>query len=214
MTELQLWMRRLLMLLFGVLVTECGSQLYVALDVGADPFMVLVQGVSQWLGLSYGQSSTVLMLLCLVVLLVFARRQIRPGTIFCMFCLGPIVDSYAWLFARLLPQERPLWLTVLLVVVGCVLVSIGIGISVRSEAGACANDLIPVIAASRWTGRMLGLMRMLWDLLCIAVGWLLGGTPGMGTVIAVTLFGPGLQLFLPVAKRIARCLNLPESTEL
>lgn len=214
MTGLRLWMRRLLMLLIGVLVTECGSQLYVALDVGADPFMVLVQGVSRRLGLSYGQSSTVLMLLCLAVLLVFARRQIRPGTIFCMFCLGPIVDGYAWLFARILPKVRPLWMTVLLVVVGCVLVSIGIGISVRSEAGACANDLIPVIAASHWNGRVLGLMRMLWDVLCIVTGWLLGGTLGMGTVIAVTLFGPGLQFFLPVAKTIAHRLDLPETVGL
>lgn len=37
--------QRLLVLLIGVAVTEFGSQLFVALNVGADPFMILVQGI-------------------------------------------------------------------------------------------------------------------------------------------------------------------------
>lgn len=55
MSRLPLVVRRLLMLLLGVCVTECGSQLFVALGVGADPFMILVQGISRQSGLSYGQ---------------------------------------------------------------------------------------------------------------------------------------------------------------
>lgn len=200
--------QRLFVLLIGVAVTEFGSQLFVALDVGADPFMILVQGVSRQTGLSYGQASTVLMLLCLAGIFVFDRRQIHPGTIFCMFCLGPLVDFYALLFGRLLPQQRPLALTMVLVMLGCIIVSIGIGISVRSDAGACANDLVPVIAhdrlplALRWT-------RMLWDFGCILVGFMLGGTLGVGTLIALTLYGPGLQFFLPVANRLACAVGLP-----
>lgn len=202
--------QRLFVLLIGVAVTEFGSQLFVALDVGADPFMILVQGVSRQTGLSYGQASTALMLLCLAGIFLFDRRQIHPGTIFCMFCLGPLVDFYAFLFARLLPQQRPLPLTVLLIILGCIIVSIGIGISVRSDAGACANDLIPVIAherlplALRWT-------RMLWDFGCILIGFALGGTFGVGTVIALTLYGPGLQFFLPVANRLACVVGLPQN---
>lgn len=43
--------QRLFMLLIGVAVTEFGSQMFVALDVGADPFMILVQGISRQTGL-------------------------------------------------------------------------------------------------------------------------------------------------------------------
>ena len=78
MSKLKFWPQRLLMLLIGVLVTECGSQLFVALDIGADPFMVLVQGVSRVTGVSYGTSTTLIMLLCLVVILFTDRRHIRP----------------------------------------------------------------------------------------------------------------------------------------
>lgn len=211
MTRLPLLVRRLLMLLLGVCVTECGSQLFVALNAGADPFMILVQGISRQTGMSYGQSSTILMLICLAVIFVFAREHIHAGTIFCMFCLGPIVDMYAFLFGRIIPTERSLALTILLVALGCLIVSIGIGISVRSDAGACANDLVPVILHQkahmelRWT-------RMLCDSACIVIGFLLGGTFGIGTVIALTLYGPGLQFFLPVAGAIARRLQLPAQT--
>ena len=144
MSKLKFWPQRLFMLLIGVLVTECGSQLFVALDIGADPFMVLVQGVSRLTGMSYGSSTTIIMLLCLLVILLTDRRHIRPGTVFTMFCTGPIVDMYATLFGRIIPDSRPLPLTLVLVAIGCVVVGIGIGISVSSEAGACTNDLISV----------------------------------------------------------------------
>ena len=43
----------------------------------------------------------------------------------------------------------------------------------------------------------------------VAIGFVLGGTLGIGTVIALTLYGPGLQFFLPVAGAIASRLRLP-----
>lgn len=203
--------QRLFVLLIGVAVTEFGSQLFVALNVGADPFMILVQGISRQIGLSYGQASTVLMLICLIGIFLFDRRYIYPGTLFCIFCLGPLVDFYAFLFGRVLPQNRPLPLTILLIAVGCIIVSIGIGISVRSEAGACANDLVPVIVHDHLPFLQLCWTRMIWDFGCILVGFVLGGKLGIGTIIALTLYGPGLQFFLPVANRLARIVGLPQS---
>lgn len=203
--------QRLLVLLIGVAVTEFGSQLFVALNVGADPFMILVQGISRQTGLSYGQASTILMLICLLGIFLFDKKYIYPGTLFCIFCLGPLVDFYAYLFSRFLPQNRTLPLTVLLLALGCIIVSIGIGISVRSEAGACANDLVPVIASEYLPFLQLRWTRMIWDFACIVVGFALGGTLGIGTVIALTLYGPGLQFFLPVANRLARTVGLPQS---
>ena len=209
MSKLKFWPQRLLMLLIGVLVTECGSQLFVALDIGADPFMVLVQGVSRVTGMSYGSSTTIIMLLCLLVILLTDRRHIRPGTVFTMFCTGPIVDMYASLFGRIIPDSRPLPLTLVLVAIGCVVVGIGIGISVSSEAGACTNDLISVIVNEKKPSIQLRWARMGWDAFCIVVGFCMGGTIGIGTVIALTLYGPSLQFFLPVAKTISRVLRLP-----
>ena len=212
MSKLYPWPQRLLMLLIGVLVTECGSQLFVALDIGADPFMVLVQGVSRTAGVSYGTSTTIIMLLSLVVIVFTDRRHIRPGTIFTMFCTGPIVDFYAGIFSRVVPGTRPMALTLVLVALGCVIVGIGIGISVRSGAGACPNDLLPVIADEKFPRLQLRWARMLWDACCIAAAFCMGGTLGIGTIIALTLYGPCLQFFLPVAHTISRLLHLPTQT--
>ena len=211
MSGFKSWPRRLLMLLIGVLVTECGSQLFVALDVGSDPFMVLVQGVSNTMGVSYGVSTTVIMLVCIGVILLTDRRHIRPGTVFSMFCTGPIVDFYARLFGRIIPDDRPVAATVFLVALGCVIVSIGLGISITSAAGACPNDLISVIADEKISRLQLKWTRIMWDAFCIIVGFLMGGVVGLGTVIALTLYGPCLQFFLPVAKGLSKALKLPDS---
>ena len=157
----KIWVRRLLMLLIGVAVTEFGSQLFVSLAVGADTFMVLIQGLSRRTGLSYGQASTAMMLLCLLIIFFGNRKYIYPGTIFCIFCLGPIVDFYAGLFGRIVPTVRPLPLTIVLVALSCTIVSIGVGISVQSKAGACSNDLIPVILHEQFPALQLRWARML-----------------------------------------------------
>ena len=75
MVSLHIWLRRLLMLLIGVVITEFGSQLLVALRVGAEPFMILIQGISRQSGLSYGQTSTALMLLCFAAIFLLERNK-------------------------------------------------------------------------------------------------------------------------------------------
>ena len=65
------------------------------------------------------------------------------------------------------------------------------------------HDHLPFLQL-RWT-------RMIWDFGCILVGFVLGGKLGIGTIIALTLYGPGLQFFLPVANRLARIVGLPQS---
>ena len=55
----------------------------------------------------------------------------------------------------------------------------------------------------------IGDFNVYWYGVIIAVGFCLGGTVGIGTVIALTLYGPSLQCFLPVAQRLARLLRLP-----
>ena len=123
--------------------------------------------------------------------------------------MGPLVDFYAWLFSLILPHDRSLPITVLLIVLACVIVSLGLSISVTSHAGACSNDLIPVIAHEKLAGMQIRTARMLWDGVGIIAGYCLGGTLGIGTVIALTLYGPGLQFFLPVAKWLSSHLGLP-----
>lgn len=49
----------------------------------------------------------------------------------------------------------------------------------------------------RRTGRSIRLVRTSLELTVLAVGWLLGGIVGIGTVLYALAIGPLVQLFLP-----------------
>jgi uncharacterized membrane protein YczE len=51
---------------------------------------------------------------------------------------------------------------------------------------------------SRSTGLSLRLVRTTIELTVLAVGWLLGGTVGLGTVLYAVAIGPLSQFFLPL----------------
>ncbi|MFE3262057.1 hypothetical protein ACFXPS_42755 [Nocardia sp. NPDC059091] len=50
---------------------------------------------------------------------------------------------------------------------------------------------------SATTGRSIRFVRTLIELAVLAVGWVLGGTVGIGTVMYALLVGPIAQFFLP-----------------
>ena len=78
------------------------------------------------------------------------------------------MHGYSALFC---PHDRSLPITVLLIVLACVIVSLGLSISVTSHAGACSNDLIPVIAHEKLARMQIRTARMLWDGVCIIAGY-------------------------------------------
>jgi uncharacterized membrane protein YczE len=51
---------------------------------------------------------------------------------------------------------------------------------------------------ARRTGRSLRLVRACIELTVLAIGWLLGGTVGIGTVLFAVSIGPLVQFFLPL----------------
>lgn len=79
---------------------------------------------------------------------------------------------------------------------------------IRSDAGTGPNDLVAVILADKLKRFQFRWVRMTCDAVFMVVGLLLGGTIGLGTVLAVFLIGPVAQWFLPRSERlVSRCLR-------
>lgn len=203
-----LWARRLLMLLAGSVVSQAGIQLFVALDLGADPYMVFVQGVARVCGVTAGQAMIGVMLALAAGIFLIDRHYILPGTVYCVFCTGPLVDGYAWLYARLLPAARSWGANALLLALACVVAACGIRIMIGSEAGACPNDLVSVVLSDRVAPLALRWARVGTDAFFVVTGLLLGGTVGVGTAVAVLLYGPCIQGFAPLADALAARLRV------
>ena len=202
------WAIRLVLLLLGLTVAHLGVTLFLQSDLGSDPFSVLVQGISMQVGLSFGTTHVIVTCSLMAIMLVTTRGYVLPGTVVCAFCGGPIIDAFTWLLGGFINASLPMALRVSSSVVGCVILAAGMSLVIRSDAGTGPNDLVAVILADKLKRFQFRWVRMTCDAVFMVVGFVLGGTVGLGTVLAVFLIGPVVQWFLPRSQKIVeRCVR-------
>ena len=202
------WLIRILILMVGLTIAHLGVTLFLLTELGSDPFNVLIQGLfrtlSAWTGwrvLTHGRVHIAVSLLIILILLLTDRRYIKVGTVLCMVCGGPIIDFFTLLLTPLFPQDMALPLRIAILAAGCVILAYGMTIVIKSDAGTGPNDLVAIVISDKLHAKF-SLVRIIVDACFIAVGWLLGGTFGIGTVICAALVGPVAGVFLPYNQRI------------
>lgn len=181
--------RRLPRLITGLVSCGTGFALMVLADLGLGPWEVLHQGLSRRTGVPIG---TVGILVGVVVLLGWLPLRQRPGvgTLSNVVLIGVTIDAVL-AFA---PVPHDLALRWACLLVGVVLVGVGSGLYIGAGLGPGPRDGLMTGLADR--GYSLRLVRTGLELAALVVGWALGGTVGVGTVLFAFAIGPLVQLFL------------------
>lgn len=204
------WAKALAILLAGLTVAHLGVTLFLLSSLGTDTFTVFIQGLSRVCGLSVGTVHVIILCLLMAVMLLGTRGYVKPGTVVCAFCGGPIIDLFTWLLGGYINGGAGLALRIASMAAGCVILSLGMSIVINSNAGTGPNDLVAVILSDRLQRVEFRWVRVACDLFFVALGFVLGGTVGAGTIAAVFLTGPLVQFWLPITKGwIVRVLPEP-----
>jgi len=196
------WAKRLAILLLGLTIAHLGVTLFLLPGMGADAFTVFVQGLSVMAGLSIGTCHVIVLCVLTAVMALTTRGYILPGSFICAFCGGPIIDIFSLLLAGLVSPESGLVFRLAATLLGCVILAMGMSTVIESDAGTGPNDLVAVILTDKLKRFQFRWVRIACDVFFLAVGWLLGGIVGVGTVIAAFLTGPLVQFFRPKAAAI------------
>ncbi|WP_229400177.1 membrane protein YczE [Micromonospora okii] len=184
--------RRLTQLYAGLVLYGVSMALLVRSELGLDPWDVFHQGVARWTGLSFG---TVTMAVGAVVLLLWLPLRQRPGlgTVSNVLVVGPVADGAL----ALLPGGLPVPVRVALLLAGIVANGAATGLYLGARLGPGPRDGLMTGYVARRPGRSVRLVRTVIEVTVLALGWLLGGTVGVGTVAYALAIGPLVQLFLP-----------------
>ena len=184
--------RRLTQLYIGLLLYGLAAALQVRSELGLDPWDVFHQGLSGHLGLAIG---TVVIVVGVAVLVLWIPLRQWPG-------LGTISNailiglSMNWSLA-LLPHGGPLGWRIAEMVLGIGLCGVATGMYIGAAFGPGPRDGL-MTGLARRTGKSIRLVRTGIEITVLAVGWILGGTVGIGTVLYAASIGPLAQIFLPI----------------
>lgn len=202
------WAAALIVLLIGLTIAHLGVTLFLLSELGTDTFTVFIQGLSVVFGLTVGTVHVIVLCILMVLMLLTTKGYVKPGTVVCAFCGGPIIDFFSWLFANYINGGSSMAVRVISMVAGCVILSAGMSIVINSNAGTGPNDLVAVILSDKIEKVEFRWIRVDCDLFFVVLGFILGGTVGVGTIAAVCLTGPLVQFWLPITKKLVRAVGV------
>jgi len=184
--------RRLIQLYGGLILYGTSMALQIRAGLGLDPWDVFHQGVADHTGLSFG---TVTMITGAAVLLAWVPLRQLPGlgTISNVFVIGLSVDAAL----SLVPGAGPLPVQLLMLAGGVFLNAVAGACYIGAGFGPGPRDGL-MTGLVRRTGGSVRAIRTSIEVTVLAVGFLLGGTVGLGTVVYAVAIGPLLHLLLPL----------------
>jgi uncharacterized membrane protein YczE len=183
--------RRLVQLYAGLVLYGFSMALLVRSELGVIPWDVLHQGLAGRLGLTMG---TVVVAVSLLLLLAWIPLRERPGlgTVSNAVVIGIVLDASL----ALLPPIESLPLRVALVLIGVFLNGVATAAYIGVHLGPGPRDGL-MTGLVRRTGRSVRVVRTSIEVFVVFVGWLLGGTVGLATVLYAIAIGPLVQVLLP-----------------
>ncbi len=184
--------RRVLQLLIGLFLFGAGCALTVEAGLGVDPWTVFAQGISVHTGLGIGWVTNIV---GFFVLLLWIPLHQKPGvgTIANIVLVGTSMQVVLWV----VPPVQGLAAQISVLLAGIVTVAVASGLYIGARFGPGPRDGLMTGLNSR-LGWPIWLCRATVEVTVLTVGWLLGGTVGIGTVLFAVLIGPLVHVALPL----------------
>ncbi len=186
----------LFFLCFGLALFGLGEGLLIVSFTGASPWSVLAQGISLNVDLSIG---TITLLISIAVLILWIPLGQKPGmgTIFNALIIALMID----LCIKFVPTPSTYLNQLILASISVITVGIGGGIYLVSNLGAGPRDGL-MIGLQKVTTLPIAAVRATLEITVVVVGWYLGGTVGVGTLLFAFGIGPCVALGLYLVDKI------------
>ena len=205
MKNLSSIIKRIILFLIGMSIIQFGVALFIKINIGSDPFTVFTQGLANTLNnigldVTTGTANRIILIVLFSIILLLNKTHIKIGTIICVIGVGPIIDLGISMVSTLPVESYSHLIKMFLVALGCFIIAIGFSILSATNVGVAPNDIIPFIIKERINCQYKWI-RISMDGLLLIVGSILGGTVGVGTIIAMATTGPFIQLCLPYGQK-------------
>lgn len=196
----RIW-KRILISLVGLILCGVGVSTFLYSGMGVDPASVFELGIAKVFKISYGTSSALINVVILLVVFFIDKNYINISSLIAIFGIGYTADFVRKILSILIQGEPNLILKLVLILIGLFIMSCGIATYIMADLGVGAIDLISEII-SRKSKMQYRLVRVIGDVAFVVIGFLLGGTVGVGTVVAAFLTGPTVQLVRPSIEKV------------
>ena len=175
---------------FGLALFGLGEGLLIVSAAGASPWSVLAQGIFLNVGYSIG---IVTIVISVIVLILWIPLSQKPGigTILNALIIGLMID----VCITFVPTPENYVSQLMLALLAVLIVGLGGGIYLVANLGAGPRDGL-MIGLQKKTNLPIAAVRATLEITVMSIGWYLGGTVGVGTLLFAFGIGPSVALSL------------------
>ena len=182
----------------GLTLFGLGEALIIAASVGMSPWVVLSEGLSINTGLSIGMI-TFLTSAVILLLWIPLKQSIGMGTVLNAIIIASVLD---WSLPYL-PYPETYLAKMLQTIFGTLVVGFGSALYLIANLGPGPRDGL-MTGIQELTSQPIALIRVILEVTVIGLGWSLGGTIGIGTIIFAFGVGPSLSVGLYFISTISK----------
>ena len=192
----QLSPTRVLILFFGLAIFGLGDSLLVQGNVGNAPWTVFSQGLTLKTGMSIGWATFVI---SVFVLLIWIPLNEKPG--FGTLSNIVLIATFIEVGTHVFPKQSSTLSGIIFSLTGIAMVGLGSALYITCGLGPGPRDGA-MTGIHYKTGIRVGRVRLGIEIVVLIIGWLMGGTVGIGTALFALLIGQSVAIFLGIVARL------------
>jgi len=197
-TRWDLSLSRVLILFTGLIIFGLGDSLLIQGNQGNAPWTVFAQGLTFKTGLSIGFAT---LLISSFVLLIWIPLREKPG--FGTLSNIILIATFIQVGTQIFPEQSSMTSGILFDLIGIAMVGLGSALYITCGLGPGPRDGAMTGIHYR-TAIRVGRVRLGIELVVLVIGWLMGGTVGIGTALFALLIGQSVAIFLGIVARLTQ----------
>lgn len=187
---------QVLVAIAGLMISGVGVGIFLYSGLGVDPASVLELGLGNVFHVSYGTASALTNVVILIIVFIVDKSYINLSSLLAIFGIGYTADFISFVLDMLIKGELNLIVRIIMILVGCLIMAVGIATYIRADLGVGAIDMVSEVISNKLKFSY-RIVRVVCDITFVVAGFFLGGTVGVGTVVAAFMTGPAVQFVRP-----------------
>jgi uncharacterized membrane protein YczE len=183
---------RIAALVFGLFLCAVGVVLFLESELGLPPWDVLHQGLAELLDVGFGVANLIVSAVILALAWLL-RAYIGLGTLLNALLIGTFVIGLTAIDGLTALSEEPLGVRIALLPLALLCFGVGSAFYIAPTLGAGPRDSLMLVTSLRLKLRI-GVARTVIEVLALVLGFALGGTAGVGTLVFAVGIGPAVEL--------------------
>ena len=184
-------------LCLGLCIFGLGEGLLVLSTSGNSPWTVLAEGISKRTNISIG-TATFFVSVSVLFLWIFIKQKPGMGTVMNIIIIAGMIDITLHFF----DPPTNFYSKYILAVISVLLVGLGSGIYLIANLGPGPRDGL-MTGLTKITNLPIAFVRACLEISVVLIGWYLGGTVGVGTLIFAFGIGPAVALGIFIVNKIS-----------